>query len=78
MVRILEFRAHMETFFKFLLQYWNSKIEITQNSYEYGFAFSSEYGVVGPHEYPPSSYKHVHVGGGEDGDQIMKSGSERI
>ena len=38
----------------------------------------SECVVVGPHEYPPSSYKHVHVVGGEDGDQIMKSGSERI
>lgn len=42
------------------------------------FLNSSDYDVVGPHEYPPSSYKHVHVVGGEDGDQIMKSGSERI
>lgn len=39
---------------------------------------SSECGVAGPHEYPPSFYKHVHAVGGEDGDQIMKSGSERI
>lgn len=40
--------------------------------------YSSVYGVAGPHEYPPSLYKHVHVVGGEDGDQIMKSGGERI
>lgn len=38
----------------------------------------SECVVVGLHEYPPSSYKHVHEVGGEDGDQIMKSGSGRI
>ena len=39
---------------------------------------SSECAVVGPHEYPPSFSKHVHVVGGEDGDHIMKSGSEGI
>lgn len=39
---------------------------------------SSKYGIAGPHEYPQSLYKHVHAVGGEDGDQIMKSGSERI
>ncbi len=32
------------------------------------FLNSSEYGLVGSHEYPPSFYKHVHVVGGEDGD----------
>lgn len=37
-----------------------------------------DFGVVGPHEYPPSPHKHVHVVGGEDGDEIRKSGSERV
>lgn len=36
-----------------------------------------EYDVAGPHEYPQSLHKHVHAVGGEDGDQIIKSRSER-
>lgn len=36
----------------------------------------SERGEVEPHEYPPSSYKHVRVVGGERTDHIMRRGSE--
>ena len=38
----------------------------------------SQCGIVGIHEYPPSSYNHVHVEGGEDGDQFVNSGSETV
>lgn len=65
-------------FKNYTLQYYIeiNKSEITEHTYEYAFTFlfTSEYGVAGPHEYPPSLYKHVHALGGEDGDQIMKMG----
>lgn len=39
-----------------------------------GVLNSFEMVAARPHEYPASFYKHVHAVGGDDGDQITKTG----